>query len=76
MANTKRPKSYTVIYRTGGYLNFRWHKCLPVATWEKAQALAEEVRRQGYHALIHDTEALESIGLPETYGPNDPIPWE
>lgn len=63
--------SYTVIYRTGGELNFKWNKALPVSSWEEAVDLADSVRKGGRPALIHETEALNRFGLPETFSADD-----
>lgn len=66
-------KSFTVIYRTGGKLNFQWKKCLPIANKAKALADKAEIERMGYPALLFDTVQLEAIGLPETYNAETPI---
>ncbi len=66
-------KTYTVIYRTGGRQNFQWKKAIPVVTYEEAFKMETELKTAGYHALIHDTEQIDRIGLPETFGPEDSV---
>jgi len=66
-------KKYTVIYRTGGRDRFKWNQCFDLMTIEEANQAAEQLRRMGYHSLIHRAEWLEKIGMPETYAPGDPI---
>ena len=64
-------KTYTVIYRTGGTLNAKWHRTLGRFTdYKKAVASANEIERQGYKALIQDTKMLDAIGLPEGWEAN------
>lgn len=60
-------KSYTVIYRTGGTVNFEWKKCQPTADRAAAYAMRNDIEKMGYKALVHDTNQLEIIGLPSTY---------
>lgn len=60
-------KSYTVIYRTGGTDNFKWNKALPVDSLGEAVKQKDRLETSGYPALIHDTAAINSVGLPETY---------
>lgn len=60
-------KTWTVIYRTGGTDNFQWHKALPVLSREEADTQKAVLTRQGYIALIHRTDLLEAIGLPDTF---------
>ena len=62
-------KTYTVIYRTGVRENFRWHECAASPTHEAARKTADDLERMGYLTRIHPTDAIRSIGLPETYGP-------
>jgi hypothetical protein len=59
--------TFTVIYRTGGTVNFKWHKAFPVETATEAEALRQSTERMGYKALTHRTSELNKIGLPETY---------
>ena len=62
----KRAKTYTVIYRTGGTENFKWHKVLTHFTdYESARKRALEIERQGYKTIIHDTDKLNTIGMPD-----------
>lgn len=64
---TPTQTTYTVIYRTGGTENFRWLKALPVATKVEAQELAISVRSYGRVAIVHRTDLLDAIGMPETF---------
>lgn len=59
--------TFTVIYRTGGTMNARWHRCAAVATIEDARKMQDDIRRGGRKALIHKTNLLDSIGLPSGY---------
>ena len=61
-------KTYTVIYRDGGKLNFKWHKVLELYTdYTQASYKAIEIERMGYKSLVFNTKALDRIGMPETY---------
>jgi hypothetical protein len=61
---------YAVIYRTGGTERFKWHRVLEdYADYDRALNCKEELARMGYEALIHNKRWLDSIGLPETFGP-------
>jgi hypothetical protein len=62
-----RTMKFTVIYCVGGTASFEWRKCLPVATLGEANALKDAIERGGRKALVHRTDALEAIGLPETF---------
>lgn len=67
---TATPKTFTVIYRTGGTANAQWKRVLErFSTREAAQACKAEVERTGRKALIHDTAQLERLGMPEGYAP-------
>lgn len=59
--------TFTVIYRTGGTMNARWHRCASVATHEEARKMQDEIKRGGRKALIHNTRLLDAIGLPTGY---------
>ncbi len=58
-------KTLTVIYRTGGTENAEWKRCIPVLTRAEALDLKTSCELAGYKALIHDTKALDRIGMPE-----------
>lgn len=60
-------ETFTVIYRTGGTINARWHRCATVATIEEAARMRDEIKRGGRKALIHKTHLLDAIGLPQGY---------
>ena len=61
----KKSDTFTVIYRTGGTLRCRWHKTSPKALREDAQALAADLEKAGDKSLVHNTQLLNAIGLPE-----------
>jgi hypothetical protein len=61
-------KTYTVIYRDGGTLNFQWHRVLELYTdYTQASYKAIEIERMGYKSLVFNTKALNNIGLPTSY---------
>lgn len=61
-------KTYSIIYRTGGTDNFKWHRVGErYTTPTLAYAKQSELEKMGYPSLVHDTEMIESIGLPDTY---------
>jgi hypothetical protein len=71
------PDLRCVVYRTGGTINFKWQRSLPIDANEADQALADTLR-QGYPAyLMNFFESLEA-GLPTTYSPDFPLvhQWE
>jgi hypothetical protein len=57
-------ETFTVVYRTGGTESAKWRKCLPVLSSAEAVALADDIGRMGYKAIIHFTATLEAIGMP------------
>ena len=59
-------KAYCVVYRTGGTLNFKWHRTA-ATNFENAKQWVLDIERQGYKALMVDHALSVSIGLPETY---------
>ena len=66
-------KLYTVVYRTGGYARYQWHRALPQQTLEQALRIQSELERAGYHALApQDAAQSMRIGLPETFEPGEP----
>lgn len=62
-------KTFTVIYRSGGPHNCLWHKTVPVVTKREADARAANIERMGYKAIVHETRALDSIGMPVGWTP-------
>lgn len=65
-----RNPRYTVVYRTGGTLNAKWHRTLvnePVK--RDAERVKFELEAMGYKALVFTVAALDAIGLPEGYAP-------
>lgn len=59
---------FCVIYRTGGTINFQWHRSLAMARPEASQA-AQEARRMGYAAHVERCALSMSVGLPESFAP-------
>lgn len=60
--------TFTVIYRTGGTHNFKWHRTNETHhDYLAAVEFAKDIERQGYPTLIHKTDMLDAIGLPESY---------
>lgn len=56
-----------VVFRTGGYANFKWQRALPVETRDEALTQLAETQRMGFKAFIADYDKSMSIGLPETH---------
>lgn len=64
-------KSFTLVYRTGNRDNFQWNQASETyPTYEAAQADKDKMERQGNKALIHDTDQLNAIGMPDGYDCN------
>jgi len=57
-------KLYYVVYRTGGTLNCKWMRSVPMSRLE-AYKTAEAVEKGGRKALVVEKEASDKIGLPE-----------
>lgn len=57
--------TYTVVYYIGGTQAGEWRKCLPVATMEAANTMADGVERMGYVAYARPTREWDVLGLPE-----------
>lgn len=57
--------TFTVIYRTGGPAMCAWHKCLAVLTMEEAIEMKRDIERGGRKAIIHKTDELNALGMPE-----------
>jgi hypothetical protein len=71
----KNNNNYSVIYRTGGTVNFKWKRVLNIfIDKESAQMKKDELEKMGYKTLIFKTDQLNSIGLPESYDVETPIP--
>ena len=70
-ANERRypMKTFTCYYRTGGTSNFAWRRIDSRSTRDLAVRDRDEMVRMGYPAHVEETRLLDSIGLPETYGP-------
>ncbi len=64
----KVSRRWVVVYRTGGYARFSWHRTESVASREEAIALRDSLRTAGHHALEpQDAARSLSLGLPETF---------
>ena len=57
--------SFTVVYRTGGNDNAKWHKSSAYQTREEAEIAKESIERGGRKALVFKTADLEIVGMPE-----------
>jgi hypothetical protein len=66
------PDLYCVVYRTGGTVNFKWHRSLAL-TKDEVQEAFEGVTLMGYVCHIEHFFASLAIGLPETYSPDFPL---
>jgi hypothetical protein len=71
--------TFCVVFRTGGTINYQWHRTVAFTTLAEAELVAEETRRMGYVAHVENYSMSLSVGLPETYdlsgGPIDPEDW-
>jgi hypothetical protein len=65
---TEAGASFTAVYQMGG-ANGDWRRCLPVDSREAAQTQVDEIVRGGRPAYVHDTFALNVIGMPEGPSP-------
>lgn len=64
---------FYVVFQTGGRLNFKWHRSLPMGE-EEAEKSCETTRRMGYAAMVVNVGRSDAIGLPDTY--DAPEIWE
>jgi hypothetical protein len=69
------PELYCVVYRTGGTVNFKWHRTLAMTKDEVAEA-HKSVEQMGYCCHIENFFASLAIGLPETFAPDFPLETE
>lgn len=60
-------KTYAVMYRTGGTLNFKWNRLLGGRSLEMATKDKAELERGGYPTIIEDYKLSMSVGVPETF---------
>ena len=65
---------YCVIYRTGGYENFQWHRTSAM-TRSKAIQTADVVKKGGRQAFIEKYDLSMAIGLPEGYDMTETIEY-
>lgn len=63
---------YVIVWRSGGTHNFEWHRSL-VMPRADAEATLAVVQRMGYRAYMERADRSIAIGLPETFGPEDPV---
>lgn len=59
-------KFFFVVFRTGGTVNFKWHRSLAMPRAEAEAALAA-TQRAGHKAHIVERDSSLAIGLPETF---------
>lgn len=75
--STTNSNLFCVVFRTGGTINFKWHRTIAMSRLE-AEDAAQAARRMGYVAHVEEFSMSMSVGLPETYaigagsGPLDP----
>jgi hypothetical protein len=67
------PKPWVVTYRMGGTERFTWRRSLAYATKEEAVNSANEELRLGRLAYAVPYDLSMSIGLPETWNPEDSV---
>lgn len=61
-----KPKTYTVLYWSGGNAVGRWNEVLVAyPTWGAANESANEVRKGGRVAYVYETAKLAALGWPE-----------
>lgn len=58
-------KTFTVIYRVGGTHRCEWRKTPVCQTRQEANERVADLERAGYKALVHDTDRLTAVGMPE-----------
>ena len=73
--STTNSNLFCVIYRTGGSVNFEWHRTLAM-DYIQAHVCKGDIRTMGYAAHVERYSLSVSVGLPETFavggGPLDP----
>lgn len=60
-------KLYCVVFRTGGALNFQWHRSLAFASANEAYEVRTSVMKMGYESYVTDYNLSVKIGLPDTF---------
>jgi hypothetical protein len=74
--STTKSNLFCVIFRTGGTINYQWHRTVAYTTKAEAELVAEATRIAGYVAHVENNALSLSVGLPESYaiggGPIDP----
>lgn len=56
-----------VVYRTGGTINYKWHRTVTFISQEEAEACKMGVRLGGREAYVVTEAELNEKGLPQTY---------
>ena len=60
--------TFTVIYRTGGTVNFQWHRTLTSERSREAlKTFAAGIERMGYKARVVTLQELAVAGLPHNF---------
>jgi len=62
-------KTYTVVYRTGGFRNPVWKSTFPYNVRQDAERTQKQMQMSGTKALIYTLEELEKNGLPHGWEP-------
>lgn len=57
---------HCVVYRTGGWANFKWHRTTPT-TSGAASITRGELTRMGYLAMVVNYNNSLQVGLPQTF---------
>lgn len=61
----RKPKTFTVIYRTGGPERCEWRDVwIAYGTRAAAAEGAAKIEAMGYKTLIFDTATLAAVGMP------------
>lgn len=60
--------TYSVLFQTGGYINYSWKPVLDTFLGRaEADAKRDELIAAGYPAMIYKTSELDAIGGPDDY---------
>lgn len=60
-------ETYEAVYQTGGWANFKWHRCLRERNPIDAYVSSLEVRIMGYPCRVMRTSDIERDGLPREF---------
>jgi len=61
---TTKPAYNVVAYRTGGWMNAKWHETAATLAGEDTQRRVDEITRQGYKTRTFTLRERNSCGLP------------